>query len=156
MTEPRPHAVAFELDNWQVIPIPPSEILNCWQQIEASLDHDPEVWNVLDTKESIQRNLLHGLSVAWATFYGDRHLSMMMTRILDFPSGVRVLSIWFMAGELDRSLPIMSDAIRAYAIRIGAHHVEVEGRRGWAKVLAPYGFKETRVTLRAPVMERMH
>lgn len=141
---------------WTVVQVPAEDLPSFWAQIEEALDFAPEIWNQLDTKQNIFYALRNGYSQCWVIFRGDEALTCAFTRLLEFPSGVRVVRMWGMVGELDDSLPVIGDALRQYCVRQGATKFEVEGRFGWERLLKPFGMKRDRVILSTDVRERMH
>ena len=59
----------------------------------------------------------------------------------------KVLRIWLAGGTLEDGLaPVLHSAARE-AKRLDCDAIEVEGRRGWERVLRPHGFEHKRTVL---------
>lgn len=58
-----------------------------------------------------------------------------------------MLRIWLAGGTLEDGLaPVLHSAARE-AKRLDCDAIEVEGRRGWERVLRPHGFEHKRTVL---------
>lgn len=57
------------------------------------------------------------------------------------------LRIWLAAGDMDELL-VMLESAEAWALNQGWDEIEVEGRKGWKRVLTPFGFREIDGVLR--------
>lgn len=67
--------------------------------------------------------------------------SAAVTRLHDY-DGKKVLRIWLAAGDMSELVNQMLPASEEWALSQGLDAIEVEGRKGWTRVLAPLGFKE--------------
>lgn len=143
-------------EKWTVVQVRPHELDACWGRIEAALDHAPEMWSELDTKENIYASLRDGYCQCWIAFRWDEAITCMFTRLLEFPSGIRVVRAWGMVGELEDSLPVLAVHMRAYCARQMATRFEVEGRLGWMRLLRHFGMEVERVILKIDLKDRMH
>ena len=72
----------------------------------------------------------------WIAHEGDDIAMAMLTQC-----GERVCHIWHLGGrEPSRWLHLIED-LKARAKERGFHTITLEGRRGWQRLLAPYGFR---------------
>lgn len=90
------------------------------------------------TLEDVYREIEEGRAQFW-----PMRRSAVVTRIHRYPRG-RVLRIWIAGGDLDELLGYLP-AVDNYAREQDCNRVEIEGRKGWAKVLP--GYRETKVVL---------
>jgi hypothetical protein len=73
--------------------------------------------------------------------------SACVTVVQDYPKG-RALRVWLAGGDLDdlvKHLPVLDN----YGREQGCGAIELEGRRGWERVLP--GYRATRVVLRKEI-----
>ena len=80
-----------------------------------------------------------------AIFYPTK-LGAIVFRIVRYPRK-RMLRIWLAGGDMDSSIDAMLEAAEFHAAQHECDGIEVVGRRGWEKVLKPYGFEHKRVVL---------
>lgn len=77
---------------------------------------------------------------------GER--SCILTKVNDYAStGERVLEIWLGGGdlaEIREAIPTLED----WARRAGCTQATIDGRRGWLRTLAPFGFREYTTVVR--------
>ena len=59
----------------------------------------------------------------------------------------RTLCIWLAGGEMDANLEAVMEAAEYHAKKHECDGIEVSGRKGWEKVLKPYGYEHKRVKL---------
>lgn len=74
--------------------------------------------------------------------------SAVVTQVLEYPRR-RVLRIWLAGGDMDELRFALSGHAVDYARERGCSVIEVDGRKGWVKVLD--GFTETRRVLEMAV-----
>ena len=81
------------------------------------------------TLDDVQAALDSGHAQLWEL--GD---SAVVTQVCD---GGRTLRVWLAGGNLDklrRGLPVLDEVAREF----GCSRIEIEGRKGWARVLTGY------------------
>tara|TARA_R110000765_G_scaffold2319_1_gene7000 strand:- start:166 stop:558 length:393 start_codon:yes stop_codon:yes gene_type:complete len=59
----------------------------------------------------------------------------------------RMLCIWLAGGDMESSIENILEAAEFHAREHECHGIEVLGRKGWEKVLKPYGYEHKRVML---------
>lgn len=85
--------------------------------------------------EDIARAVDEGRMQAWNA--GD---SLILTEVLSFPQA-RALNVFLAVGNLDEVLSLLPD-LESFGREHGCEKMRMEGRRGWARVLPAYGWKE--------------
>jgi hypothetical protein len=80
-----------------------------------------------------------------AIFYPTK-LGAIVFRVVRYPRK-RMLRIWLAGGDMDSCIDAMLDAAEFHAGQHECDGIEVVGRRGWERVLKPYGFEHKRVML---------
>lgn len=148
--------VDFVEGEWQSFQLSADAVERYWEGIEVALDSAPHLWEHLDTKDYMFTLLTSGMAQCWVVFHGNRHTCTYFTKVNSFPSGTTVVTVWWMVGDLEDSLPTLADTMKHFCLSIGAQYFEVEGRTGWERMLRKYGMVKDRVILRTTVMERMH
>ena len=79
---------------------------------------------------------LDGKSDIMVTCDDDGSLrSIVVMRVLNFPSGLRVLDIQLGTGHLDDFCTKLEALGEARAIQSGCHKIQIEGRPGWIRAL---------------------
>lgn len=110
----------------------------------ATLDHS-----------EMQRRLLRALSVAGKTHAPEdvaaavaqgrmqawtRGESLVVTEVLEFPRA-RALNIFLAVGDMADVLSLIPE-MAAFGREHGCEKMRMQGRRGWARVLPPLGWRE--------------
>ena len=90
--------------------------------------------------EDVLSEVLSGHAQFWETEHAT-----VVTQVADHET-YRALNIWLAGGDLHEIISLLKDA-EVWATDHGCSVIEVTGRRGWKKVLAPYGFVERAVVL---------
>mgnify|MGYP000099291797 FL=1 len=80
-----------------------------------------------------------------AIFYPTRNGASVF-RIGLYPQK-RMLCIWLAGGDMESSIDSILEAAEFHAKQHECDGIEVLGRRGWEKVLKPYGYEHKRVML---------
>lgn len=122
-----------------------------WPQIEECLDEAPKLWNETLTKVAIVERVLNGSIQMWALCPdGEDIESVFMTRIVQM-RGERpkqTLQVFWMYGEraLER-LDVLSDLLDRFGTAASCEQLEVvAARKGWDRVLRPFGAEFTSAT----------
>ena len=95
------------------------------------------------TSEQLLADVESGRVLVWMVPHGTKIVGVFTTRVVE--SAVRWCLVEDCAGD-DLASWIL-EALRAletWAREIGAAQIVLEGRRGWERVLRPYGFNPTR------------
>lgn len=141
------HKVAVEL-------LEGSTIAAYWPHIEDMLDRVPHTWPNR-TKESFLHDAIGGKLQIWCVGSYDRVRLVLFTQIAVHPA-TRVLEvIWACgAGMLETAGIAVDGSLEHFAELQGCSRIDVIGRSGWEKILAPWGFVRTAVILSRPVSNR--
>lgn len=129
--------------------VPPGYLDLVWGRASALLD--PAVrrvsgqYTVLDVRAALQAFRMQ----LWiAVGDGDRIVGAIVTQISDYPS-LRALTLLLVGGERIRAwIASAVSALTDWARGAGCARVEAAGRRGWMRVLAPYGETSLQATFR--------
>ncbi len=79
-----------------------------------------------------------GMRDQWAALDSQVIVAVVVTQIVGQPSGQSALAILQCAGSYMRSWIHLIDEIEEYARGRGCSRVQIEGRRGWGRVLRDY------------------
>lgn len=80
----------------------------------------------------------------WVSFNSETNAleAAIVTQVVRYPTGKLLLSVLFLGGEgLQSFLPSVVSKLSSYAIHCGATGIELQGRPGWSRSLAPFGVK---------------
>ena len=114
----------------------------------------PRGRQIVDEVE-VYRACREGRAQLWAIYIGkeDRYsqqaqlVGSLVTQIQLYPTGVRVARIQICGGaQMEKWLHLLSE-IEAWAAEEKCSSIEVTGRRGWKRVLAPLGYHEVETVI---------
>lgn len=114
-----------------------------WPEIAASIARIKDAaWSL----EDVRRSLLDARAQAWGMRSADEVLGFWITRI-DNTYTRKYGLVWITAGDgLDVGLQAYRDVIEPWFWSQGCEWIEVQGRKGWKRVLPDY--EEIAVILR--------
>lgn len=108
--------------------------MNPWELIAKAIEDHPLV-----TVQELYEQVARGEAVMWT---GER--SAVLARITD-----GVCEIAPAGGDIEEILADARPVLEEWARENGCTEIHIQaGRRGWARVLAPYGYEEAAVILR--------
>ena len=133
--------------------VSPRFVNSCWGKAKPLLEKACEESNGRFKINSIKDQIDSGVQVLWMLYDSDSDeiLVSITTSVLNYPDR-RLLAIMFCGADgldsywLDHRDKIVPELVEWAKIQ-GCSGIEVSGREGWVKVLAPYGFEKTYVTL---------
>lgn len=139
---------------WRVELLEDENFLKFWPGIAEEMDKIPHTWEDL-TKESIETRALNGTIQVWGI--GDDVIRMILfTQIAIYPTG-KVLEIFWAFGEgklWEPAAACVDYTINEFAKMQGCKRIDIIGRGGWEKVLAPHGFKKCAIVLSKRVIHQ--
>lgn len=94
--------------------------------------------------ERVREDLLNAKASLWICYGPEVGIdAAIVTRISNYP--LKRMLLLELAGGRDMTmwLPKAAEVFRQFAIDSKLDGVEIYGRRGWARMLAPYGVRET-------------
>ena len=141
-----------EVESVKFTAVSPDFLDSCWDRAKPIIDKACEMSNGRFTADSVKKQLDIGIQILWILYRGDDDMLLALTTgISDYPDK-RMLNIMFCASDgentywYDHREKIVPPIIE-WAKMQNCKGVELSGREGWAKVLAPFGFKKSYVTL---------
>jgi len=134
----------------------PLEAQIAWQEAEAYIlraadGDDPEVF-----VRSLQARVFAGLNTLWRLEEEGKLQGYAVTVVYTSDGVERVAQIYLASGESLEAFLAQTDAFLAWAIRHKIDHIEIQGRKGWEKILRPYGFTHNYTSLVRRVDERLN
>ena len=131
-----------------------AEIPNVWPEAQKYLkaaveDRDPDSF-----LRSVQAKIFAGLHTLWRVVDDAGELVGYVVTTIYTPDGVTKIAQIYMASANDLSLLTRQmPHYLEWADKRGVHLIEIIGRKGWEKILAPYGFKHNYTSLLRRVRE---
>lgn len=126
--------------------IEPSEVAQEWPFLQEQLTKDPELWDTFHTLESIRAGLEHNVLQLWVAKAGEKRLFWGLSDVWTRQDGKQILVVWWAQGvRLVANMPMVLQLLEMVAKSKGFAAVTVRGRRGWERVLKPFGFNFMRV-----------
>lgn len=96
--------------------------------------------------DQVIQQLLDGKAQLWGIADGQKMTGIWITRIEECATG-RFGLVWIAAGKgLEQGVPKFLECTEAWFREMGCEYIEINGRKGWARVLP--GFKQHSVILR--------
>jgi hypothetical protein len=102
-----------------------------------ALEHSGDKYSIDDVLKEIEDD--------HAIFYPVRNGATVF-RIALYPQK-RMLRIWLAGGDMEANIDGILEAAEFHAAEHECDGIEVVGRKGWERVLRPYGYKHKRVML---------
>lgn len=129
----------------------PEQIQYYWPKIQDALDAEPELWQHSFTKDSLLARSLAGKIQVWAVSSDDLIHLCFMTQVYTMPAN-NFLQIFWMYGEgLKSTLPMIDVIMDKFAIANNCQMIEVVGRKGFERILKPFGAEFMCSTYSRPV-----
>lgn len=127
--------------------ITPDKIDYYWPLMAQELDHIPHTWGRM-TKQSMYERIQEGALQVWGIGEEGSAIELVvMTQFVNYDTG-RVFQIVHAFGRnLMHWLPLLAATFEKTAWQAGCREIEVIGRDGWKKILAPHGFRQESIVL---------
>ena len=133
------------------------EAMGKWNEAESFLRHavtddDPE--NYLRTVQSL---VFSGVHTLWRLHDAkDKTTGYAVTAIYTSNGIVSVAQIYLATVDALKELLEHMDMIHSWAIQNKVGYLEILGRKGWEKVLRPYGFTHNHTSLLKRIDQELH
>lgn len=129
-------------DVTQAFFLTPPQFDHYWPDIEAALDEKPELWNTDYTKDGIRSGILNETMQAWVISEDEKIRVVFMTqRFVSQKNELTLYIFWLYGSGLPRLLPSVVEALRSFAIKLECTKVLITGRKGFERLLKPYGME---------------
>lgn len=122
-----------------------------WPQISQALDEKPELWNTVNTKESLKAAALSGNIQVWALSSNDVLHVVFFTQFYRTHATMIFQIFWAYGENLISAMPMLSDVFDNFASKQGATQMEIQGRKGFEPFLKKFGFRADHVTYSRPI-----
>ena len=110
----------------------------------------PEFINIVDSRthpiEWLDAQVWSGKAKVWGT--PD---ACLLTEIKHFPTGAFEVHVMIAAGNMETLVNETIKHVEAWAREIGALFVTIASRKGWEKIMRPYGYEHWQNELRKEV-----
>ena len=133
-------------------PVSPGLVGHCWDIARPMIGRACEFSNGKFDTDSVRAELVSGAQVLWILYRGDDEMLVALTTsVLNYPRK-RVLNIPFCGSNGNdsywyRHRDLIVPKLIDWADRHHCSGIEVSGRGGWERVLSPFGFRKSFVTL---------
>lgn len=128
-------------------------LLYYWPQITREMDRVPHTWDRWWTKDALLEGASCGVFQVWAAGTKEQHRIIFVTQVGVYPAGNILQGIMIFGRDLEGCAPISIAVMERFARQMGCASMELTGRVGWEKVLAPYGFKKRAVLLTRDIVD---
>ena len=126
---------------YSVLIVPPELIASIWSSLEPLLLERSDLWEMAQDLETIRTLLEAGALGLWSVAKDGVQLIWVITLFKVYPA-MRTLNVcWAMGEKLESYLPMLLEALELFAARNDCSMVVIEGRKGWERVLKPFGYK---------------
>lgn len=133
--------------------ITPEQCIHQWDDIERVLNKGRWAWENRFTIEVIRQGIINQAFQLWTIYEDDDSYIFFLSQVIQYPK-VKCLQVFWALGQnvgdkLDTIVTAMEELARKNDC--GAMEIEI-GRPGWAKLMAPWGFRSWTQTVRKDVM----
>ena len=115
-----------------------------WQQLKPMIESNKSSWSYYYTIDSIRDRVLTGAWQVWVIFDKDRAIKYAkLTRIIKYPKKRVIDSALFLGKGIvkdKKAIRQFCQVIEYWAKANGIELARIEGRRGWIKVFARFGY----------------
>lgn len=132
-------------DSDRLFIVPPEMVAETWPHIEHLAKRFESETQTM-TADLIRARAEDGTAQLWGYQQGEEVKGIGVTEICEHHTG-RFLRVMAIAGDLDPVLPEIAGLVERWARDMGCVAMEINGRRGWVRVLPGY-------KLRAYVIEK--
>lgn len=130
----------------RVTAIPAGHISNVFPEVKVFFDRAVQRTRGRMVTDDLLRQVINGDSQLWVAYDdtdGNKMYGIVVTTVKTYPHK-RMVDMTFCAGDrLDDWCSAIMGLIDEWAIQNGFNGMEFVGRKGWARVLAKHGLKET-------------
>lgn len=133
----------LELQNPQfsVNVVPTAKLDSVWPFVRPALEKYPELWDRTMTIETLRALLDAGACTLWVVLQDGLIAMAFVTQVTNYPTARCLEVVWGVGRGIDEWLPLVLSALENFAGRVGIEYVDVCGRKGWERPLAPYGYE---------------
>jgi len=132
------------VDRWYVGVLSNDEIAYFWPQINEALDVTKELWEEFYTKESILDGLAHEKFFLMGAAKDDNFCLLTLISFHDYPAGRRLTCFWMYGEGLEEAARLLDEKLEQFAVTVGAKYIDGYGRKGYERMLRPYGYRYVR------------
>lgn len=131
-----------------MIPVFQDKIVEVWPAVAQLLGKGLELYSDIMTMQEVIQNLVEGKWQLWMVYTDDAIVYAATSEILIRSTGRKSLNMVLSGGSmLDEWLPTFLAALDDFAKEHRCADIWMTGRAGWARVGAPYGYRQRLVTL---------
>jgi hypothetical protein len=129
---------AEQINPYQIVPVPPQYVPAIWEEaapiLQQALDRgNGEIW-----PEDIYERLLDARMQMVAVFEGETMIGVVVTQVIQYPRKMAVRVEYLAGSHMPEWLDNLVQILDTRAEDLGVDWIEMRGRKGWAKYLAPY------------------
>ena len=136
--------------------IHPDYVSNCWEEVSPLLEKSIGTAHGRYTMDDILREIVNFEQHLWVVFDDGRILAALTTRFVEYP-GKRMLAGQFLGGErIMQWRDEMLTTLERWAKDSKCEGLEMTGRNGFERVLAPHGWTPEYVVFEKMFKEMSH
>lgn len=144
-------------DPFEVQLLTPPEFDDYWLLIAKELDRVPHIWNVWWTKEYLYEGGMSGRFQVWAVGPKTQVRLVLFSQVVFYPANRILQAVCMIGNSFEECAPVLEACLVRWAQLHECTVMEVVGRPGLEKALAPYGLRKSGVVLsKAVPNERIH
>ena len=139
-------------DEAKFTPVSPQLVGACWDRAKPLIEKACEMSNGRFTIESVASDLSSGAQVLWILYRGDDDMLMALTTAVSHYPDRTFLNVMFCGADgreeyFKQHRDLIVSSISAWAKMHNCSGVEISGRPGWERILAPAGYKKAYTVL---------
>ncbi len=133
-------------ETYEIILVTPKLLELFWGDVKVLLEQTRETWDEYDTIDSIHEAIHTGKRHLWVCVDLGGVFLAGITCFDVYPVQKVLRLMWLGGSHLSKVLWFLKH-VEHWALMKGATKVETAGRKGWQKLLEPYGYKYKHVLL---------
>ena len=128
------------------VPVPVEKLDDMWSEISVELQKPVEIPPNKVDLESVLDHAKKGVYLIWTVLEGEKVVSVVTTRIIDYPRG-KSMAMDFVGGtRMKEWLPMVMKVLDDHAKHNKVKFLEAYGREAWLRYLAKYGWNKAYTT----------
>lgn len=136
---------------FSVCQVPCDEVDASWPWLNALFEAGPEEYKDDRHRAIVKLQLIQQKLTCWIVTDETELVMAVLTELRDNEFDRSVYVVWGLGKRMEDYFPLVMSALEDYAVSLDAVRVHIEGRLGWERWLAPYGYKRVAVVFRKDV-----
>lgn len=145
------------MKDYVLLEVPCEQVPLVWDEAESNLRTAALVNNADDYMRTLKARVFSGMNQLWVVQdENEVNLAFAVSVIYTNDGIVNTAQVYMGTAEDKDVLLAQLDQFESWAVRRDVSRLEITGRKGWEKLLAPHGFKFNYTSLIKEVQRGLH